>query len=131
MDKHLKPGNLALGENNAILNVWHGKYSGCYEDIFNKGFFKAYYKLLAPGDIIVLAVQHKELDLVQFFVVKNSATPEDTVPKDDFIEVKLISTTYNQEHAGVDVKELKRQIKAELARAYGLKVGEGNDGEQN
>lgn len=70
MDKHLRPGNLALGENNAILNVWHGKYSGNYNDIFSKGFFRAYYKLLNPGDIIVLAVQHSELDLVQFWLQK-------------------------------------------------------------
>lgn len=131
MDKHLRPGNLALGENNAILNVWHGKYSGNYNDIFSKGFFRAYYKLLNPGDIIVLAVQHSELDLVQFLVTENSSTPEDTIPKDDFIKVKLISTTAKEEAAGVDIKELKRQIKAELARAYGLKASEVQDGEQN
>lgn len=64
-------------------------------------------------------------------VTENSSTPEDTIPKDDFIKVKLISTTAKEEAAGVDIKELKRQIKAELARAYGLKASEVQDGEQN
>lgn len=128
MEKYLKPGNLALGENNAKLNIWHGRYNGCYEDTLKQGFFKAYFKSLMPGDLVYLVVNDGEVDLIQFLITKNSASPDERVARDEFIETKVISTTRKSDLPGIDadtIKELKRQLKAELARTYALnKVSE-------
>lgn len=119
--KYLKPGSLALGENNAKLNIWHGRYNGDIADVTEEGFFKAYFKMLAPGDIVHLVVDNGELDLVSLLVSENTATPDDKVAKDEFIKTKLISST-----AGTmpDLKALKNQLKAEIAKTYGLKKTE-------
>lgn len=119
--KYLKPGSLALGENNAKLNIWHGRYNGDIADVTEEGFLKAYFKMLAPGDIVHLVVDNGELDLVSLLVSENTATPDDKVAKDEFIKTKLISST-----AGImpDLKALKNQLKAEIAKTYGLKKTE-------
>lgn len=118
--KYLKPGALALGENNAKLNIWHGRYNGDVYDVTEQGFFKAYYKLLGVGDIIYLVVENgAEIDLVAQMVIQNSAKPEDVHAKEEFIKTKLISSTASSTE--LDIKQLKAQIKSELARQYGLK----------
>lgn len=122
MAKHyLKPGSLALGENNAKLNIWHGKYNGDIEDVTEQGFFKAYYKMLAPGDVIYLAVFNGKVDMISVLVTENSSTPDDIVAREEFIKIKVISSTADD---ATDLKALKNQIKAEIAKTYGLKKTE-------
>ena len=124
MGKTLKPGCLALGENNPKLNIWHGRYNGNVYDVLDEGFFKAYFKMLEPGDIIYLVVEDKVLDLVMLMVTANNSTPEDVFPKDDFVKVRLITSTAKQTE--IDLKALKQQIKSEIVRQYGLKKVEEN-----
>lgn len=125
--KYLRPGSLALGENNAKLNIWHGRTSDSLKDVLTQGYFKTYFKMLAPGDIIVLALEGKEVDIVELVVAQNLAKPEDLIAKDDFIKVKMIKTSavfeekIPEEFKSEDfIKNLKQQIKAEIARAYEL-----------
>lgn len=125
--KYLRPGSLALGENNAKLNIWHGRTSDTLADVLTQGYFKSYYQMLAPGDIVVMALEGKEVDIVEVVVASNSAKPEDTIAKDEFIKVKLLKTSVVTEQETPEdiksddfVKNLKQQIKAEVARTYGL-----------
>ena len=124
MGKTLKPGCLALGENNPKLNIWHGRYNGNVYDVLEEGFFKAYFKMLEAGDIIYLVVEDRKLDIVMLLVTENSATSEDVFPKDEFIKVKLITSSAS--NTEIDIKALKQQIKSEIARQYGLKKVEEN-----
>lgn len=124
MGKTLKPGCLALGENNPKLNIWHGRYNGSAYDVLEKGFFKAYFKMLEAGDIIYLVIEDTKLDLIMLLVTENNSKPEDVFPKDDFIKVRLITST--TESREFDLKTLKQQIKSEIARQYGLKKVEDN-----
>lgn len=127
--KYLRPGSLALGENNAKLNIWHGRTSDSLSDVLTQGYFKTYFKMLAPGDIVVMALEGKEVDIVELVVATNSAKPEDLIAKDDFIKVKLLKTsatlpdkedTPEEFKSDEFIKNLKQQIKAELARTYEL-----------
>lgn len=130
--KYLKPGSLALGENNAKLNIWHGRYNGSPEDVVTQGFLKSYYKMLAPGDIVHIVVEDEKISLVSLLITENTATPEDHVAKDDFIKFEVLQNTADKgETAPFDVKLLKQQIKAEIARAYGLQKAGVDDGEQD
>ena len=128
--KYLRPGSLALGENNAKLNIWHGRTSDSLSDVLTQGYFKTYFKMLAPGDIVVMALEGKEVDIVEVVVASNSSKPEDLIAKDDFIKVKLLKTSVTIPAKEEDtpeefksdefIKNLKQQIKAELARTYEL-----------